>query len=147
MSVLDATRVIQGQYGYVYDENGNWMSHVKSLQASVDINKEDVPRAGSRRMGKKTSTIDMTGSMTAYKITSDMIKRLADSVKDGGKPFVTQIIVKLDDPESYGAERILLKGVQFDNVPLINFEVGSIVEEEFNFTFDDFEFLDVITAE
>lgn len=145
--VLDATRVIHGQYGYVYDETGDWMSHVKSLQASIDINKEDVPRAGSRRVGKKTSTIDMTGSMTAYKITSDMIKRLSESVKDGGKPFVTQIIVKMEDPESYGSERILLKGVQFDNIPLINFEVGSLVEEEFNFTFESWEFLDSITAE
>lgn len=142
--VLDPTRVISGNYAYVYDENGNWLTNVMNIEAVIDVGKEDIQRAGTRWIGKKTTTLEGTGTIGGYKVTSEFIKMVSRAAEDNAPPFVTEFVVKLDDPESFGTERIRLKGVQFDNVPLINAEVGSLVEEEYNFTFDGFEFLDEI---
>lgn len=141
---LDPTRVISGNYGYVYDENGNWLANVTAFEAEIEIGKEDVPRAGTRRMGKKTTETDGSGSMTTYKVSSDFISKVLDAVKDGASPYVTEFNVKLEDPENGGVEKWRIKGVQFDNVPLINFEVGSLMEEEYNFTFESAELVQSI---
>ncbi|MMZ65171.1 hypothetical protein D1872_275590 [compost metagenome] len=61
---------------------------------------------------------------------------------DISSPFVTELVVKLDDPESFGAYRVRLKNVTFDKIPLINYEVGAIVEHELTFVFSGAEIMD-----
>lgn len=141
---LDPTRVISGNYGFVYDENGNWLANVTAFEASYEITKEDVPRAGTRFVGSKVTTVAGTGSMTMHKVSSEFAKRLAESVKDGASPYITEFNVKLADPENGGVERWRIKGVQFDNVPLVSYEVGSLVSEEYNFTFESAELVEAI---
>lgn len=141
---LDPTRVISGNYGHVYDENGVWLANVTAFEAALEIGKEDVPRAGTRRMGKKTTSTDGSGSMTAYKVSSDFISKVLDAGKDGASPYVTEFNIKLEDPENGGVEKWRIKGVQFDNIPLVNFEVGSLMEEEYNFTFESAELVQAI---
>jgi hypothetical protein len=53
--------------------------------------------------------------------------------------------MKLADPEAYGYERVRIKGVQFTRIDVIRFEHGSIVEEEWPFVCDGWEYLDKIT--
>ena len=55
------------------------------------------------------------------------------------------MVAKLDDPAAYGAERVQLTGVYFDELTLLKFAMKEVQEEEVPFTFDDFEFLDLIT--
>ena len=52
--------------------------------------------------------------------------------------------MKLYDPEAFGAERIRLKNVMFDNIDLANWESGKEIEEEWKFTFEEYELLDPI---
>ena len=87
-----------------------------------------------------------TGRITGYKTTSEFIRRIGAIANDRSKPFVTELIYKLNDPESFGAERIRLKGVQFDRIPLSSFEVNTIVEEELPFTFSGYDLLDEIKS-
>lgn len=141
---IDPTRVISGNYGYVYDETGRWLANVTSFNAAYDYAKEDVPRAGTRRVGKKTMTIEGTGSMMFHKVSSYFIDKVLSATANESAPFLTELNVKLEDPENGGTERWRIKGVQFDNAPLINFEVGSLMEEEYNFTFDDHELVERI---
>jgi hypothetical protein len=67
-------------------------------------------------------------------------------MSDTGKPYVCEIMAKIADPEAYNAEvyRVRLKGVQFTGIPVMNFEVGSLVEEEWEFQFSGFEIVDAI---
>jgi len=47
-----------------------------------------------------------------------------------------------NDPEAPDAKAFIrVKGVQFNTIPILNSEHGSIVEEELPFVFDDYEFL------
>lgn len=140
---MDATRVINGSYGEVWSD-GVWLTNVTSAEALVEINKEEINVSGTRWTGHKATGLTGTGNIKGYKITSEFIKRIGAIAKDRGKPFVTELIYKLDDPESFGAERIRLKGVQFDRIPLSTFEVKTIVEEELPFTFSNYELLDEI---
>jgi hypothetical protein len=73
-----------------------------------------------------------------------MTKLIGQIGTDRGKSFVTELIMKLDDPESYGAERIRFKGVQFSKIDLIKFEAGSLVETELPFVFTGYDLLDEI---
>ncbi|WP_019241514.1 MULTISPECIES: phage tail tube protein [Bacillus] len=140
---LDATRVINGTYGTVWHE-GNWIMNVKSAEAIVEINKEEIQRSGTRWVGHKVTSLTGTGSISMYKVTSEFVQLIGSIADDDGKPYVTELIFKLADPESFGAERIRLKGVQFDQIPLGKFEINSIVEDELPFTFSGYELLDKI---
>jgi hypothetical protein len=140
---LDATRTINGSYGEVWHD-GVWLTNVQSAEATVEIDKEEIKRSGTRWVGHKVTSLTGSGTISGYKITSDFISLIGSVATDRGKPYVTSIILKLADPEAYGAERVMLKGVQFDQIPLGKFEVGSLVEEELPFTFSGYDLLDKI---
>lgn len=143
---LDATRVISGNFGTVYDANGNWLTNITNGESSVDIGKEEINRAGTRWIGHKATSLTGTGTISGYKITSELVEKIGQIASDKGTSFVTEIQMRLDDPEAYGYEVIRLKNVQFDTIPLMGFEVGSIVEQEFPFTFTEYDFLNKIEA-
>jgi hypothetical protein len=140
---LDATRVINGQYGEVW-QDGKWLTNVQSAEATVEINKEEIMRSGTRWVGHKVTSLKGSGTIKGYKVTSDFITLIGSVASDRGKPYITELILKLNDPESFGAERVRLKSVQFDQIPLGKFDVGAIVEEELPFTFSGYDTLDVI---
>lgn len=143
--MLDASRTINGSYGEVHHE-GNWLTNVYSMSADVEISKEDIKRSGSRWTGKKVSGVAGSGSISGYKVTSDLIQKVSSICNDRGVQYKTELISKLDDPEAFGHERIRLKGVSFDKIPLVGWEVGTIIEEEWPFTFEGYDLLDPISA-
>ncbi|WP_127529238.1 phage tail tube protein [Paenibacillus kobensis] len=144
--MLDATRVINGTYGYVYHDS-KWLTNIKSAEATVEIAKEEIKRAGSRWTAHKVTGLSGSGTITGYKVTSEFVERIGQIAKDDAGTFTTELILKLEDPESFGAYRIRLKGVTFDKIPLMNFEVGSIVEEELPFTFTGYDLMDRLQPE
>lgn len=139
---LDASRVISGSYGYVFDQDGNWLTNVTSCEATIEIGLEEVKVSGTRWLGNKVTSLKGAGSIGGYLVTSEFVERAMQVMDDVSSPFVTELIVKLDDPESFGAYRVRLKNVTFDKIPLINFEVGSLVEQELTFVFSGSEVLD-----
>lgn len=141
---LDASRVISGNFGEIWSD-GVWLSNFFSGEASGDITYEKVKRAGTRKVGNKATTIEYSGTITGYKITSELAYRVAAINSDSSAPFVTELIMKLADPQAYGYERVRLKGVQFTKIDIMKFEHGSIVETEWPFVFDDFEWINPIT--
>lgn len=62
---------------------------------------------------------------------------------NGDLPDV-KIVAALDDPTGYGAERVALYDVKFDELTLNQFENKALTEEEVPFTAGSFEFLDLI---
>ncbi|PGN53926.1 phage portal protein [Priestia megaterium] len=137
---LDATRTINGSFCKVY-HNGNWILNAKGIEIQSEINYEDIVRAGTRRIGKKATTIENTGTLTNYKVGHAWVKAISSIKNDKKGSFKTELLVEVNDPESPDSKVwIRVKGVQFSTMPVLNFEVGSIVEEELPFVFDDWEF-------
>jgi hypothetical protein len=138
--MLDATKTLNGSFGKMYHD-GEWLTNVTQAEAAGEINKEEILRAGTRTVGHKVTTITYSGSMTGYKITNALVKKIAQVADDTKGAFVTELVMKLQDPESADKTWVRLKGVQFDSIPILSYEVGSIVNEETPFTFSGFEYL------
>lgn len=140
---LDESKTINGSYGEVWHA-GEWLTNITSAEAVVEFNKEEVLRAGTRWTGNKLVSIKGSGTISGYKVSTKWIEAQLGVLADRGVPFVTELTFKLDDPESFGAMRVQLTGVMFDKLDLVNFEVGSLVEEELPFTFSNMVLLDKI---
>lgn len=141
--MLDDTRVINGSYGECHCE-GNWLMNIYKMTADIEPSYGDVKKSGSRWTGQKLLGLKGTGSISGYKVTSELVQNVARITDDRKTEFVTELISKLDDPEAYGCERVRLKGVKFTKIPIAGWEVGSMVEEEWPFSFTGVEWLDKI---
>lgn len=133
---LDASKTIMGNYGQVFID-GNWETNFNGLEASVEMQKRELNLSGDRWIRHKKGPLKGTGTISGLKVTSGMIQR-------GFSKF--QIISKLEDPESFGTERIRLDNVMVDRIQLANFKAGEEVQEEVPFTFEGYELLDPITS-
>lgn len=133
---LDPGRVIMGTFGQIFIE-GVWQSNLNHLEASVEAEKKELNLVGTDYTVYKLGRKKGTGTMSGYKVTSDMIAR-------GFQKF--SIIHKLDDPEAYGFERIRLNNCMVDKIVLANWTAGEEVTEETPFTFESYELLDPIVA-
>lgn len=141
--MLDSTRTINGSFGECL-HNGQWLTNVYKVSAEVEISKSEIKKSGTRWTGNKVTGLKGSGSMTGYKVTTMLIDSIGQICDDTKGEYKTELISKLDDPEAWGAERIRLKNVSFDKISLANWEAGSVVEEEWPFTFEGFELLDRI---
>lgn len=139
--VLDPSKVISGNFGKLY-HNGAWMTNITNVELTAEISKEEVQRAGTRAVGHKTTSITYTGSISGYRVTTQLARQIAQVTDDTKGAFVTELIAHVDDPEApEGKTKVRIKGVQFDSIPVLATEVGAIMEEEFPFTASGFEWL------
>lgn len=136
-----ASRIISGTWGQVWLD-GVYVAEADGLQAKVSFNREQIKQCRKLTSGRKLMSIEGTGSLSMYKVTSRMAEALS-KVKAGTDPAFT-IISKLDDPDAYGAERIVLSGVTFDDLTLADWKAGEIGKVEAPFAFEDYELVDTI---
>lgn len=134
---LDAGRTIHGSKGKIL-KDGKWQTNLTECTAEVELDKKELNLLGDDWTRYKQGSKKGTGSMSGYKISSEMIQT-------GFKRF--EIITALEDPEAYGHERIRLKNCMADKVQLINLKANELVEEETPFTFEGYELLDPIVVE
>jgi len=142
MSQFEEKHAINGTYGQVFLE-GELVREATGLKADVQLQFQDVPMCGDLAKHQKVSGLEGNGSITMTKINSRMAVLISDMIKAGKTPFFT-IVSKLDDPDARGAERVVLKGVQFSSLSLADWatkQIGSITQ---NFTFTDWDYLDMI---
>jgi len=140
-----AKRVMNGTFGEVWLD-GEYVSECYGLQAKVSFNKEDVNICGQMATDKKITSISCTGSLKLLKVNSRMALAIGDDIRKG-KDLRFTVISKLADPDAYGAERIVLRNVSFDDLTLADWEAKVNGKVEAPFTFTDYEFLDTVEAE
>ena len=139
---LDTRKVINGTHGSLWI-NDQEISEVKSFQVKAEFQKEEVKIAGQMATDTKYMGYSVKGSLSLHKVNSRMIRFISNSIKAGKEPRFT-LIGKLADPDADGVERIALNNVSFDDLTLFDFEVGALGQTECPFTFDDYNFLDLI---
>jgi hypothetical protein len=137
-----AKRVISGTWGEVWLD-GDKVSECYGLQAKVSFNKEDIPLCGQMASDKKVTSIECTGSLRMHKVNSRMAQAIGENIRNGQDVRFT-VISKLKDPDAYGAERVVLKNVSFDDITLADWEAKAVGKVESPFTFTDYEYLDQI---
>lgn len=137
-------KVINGTFGEVWIDD-DYMAEVTALEAKVSLDKTEVNQVGTLAKGYKITGIDGKGTLKLNKVSSYFIKKLSDNTK-AGKTTTCTIISKLNDPDSFGAERIQLNGCTFDELTLANWEAKKLGEESIAFSFTSWEVLDTINA-
>lgn len=144
MKQYDAQRVINGTFGEVWVDD-DYMAEATSLNAKVSLEKQEVNQTGTLAKGYKVTGVDGKGTLKLNKVTSYFIKKLSDNLK-AGKTTVCKIMSNLEDPDAFGAERVMLSNCVFDELTLIDWEAKKLGEESIPFTFSAWEVLDTIDA-
>lgn len=142
MAKPEAKRVVNGTYGRVWVDGELW-AEVDSFEAKVTISYEDVNFAGEGATYKKATGWAGEGSMTLKKIYSRVQRKMAAAVRKGEYPRC-QIVGKVADPDAFGAERVAVNDVTFNEFMLMKFEQKTLGSEEIPFAFSDYDPIDMI---
>ena|SRR5690625_2015933 len=144
MAKIPSNRQINGTFGAVWVNGEKWMD-VESFEARVTVNFEDVNMAEDLATHKKMTGWAGEGTLTVKKVYSRGATLLGDAVKNGVVPDIN-IVGKLADPDAYGAERVAINEVTFNEFTLMQFEQKTVLTEELPFNFADYDLVDVINA-
>lgn len=139
---FDERKIMRGTFGQVILD-GEDLANIKSFQARIEFNKEDVTMARTMATHTRVMSYKGTGSISMHKIDSKMLKLLWNQIKEGKDPRFT-IIGGLADPDSMGAERVMIENVSFDDLTIFDFEVGAMGTIETPFTFTNIVPIDEI---
>ena len=137
-----AKRVMSGTWGEVWLDN-EYVAEAYKFSAKISYNKQAIARCGQMANDQKVTGYSGTGSIGMHKINSRMGRLMGDKIRDGQDVRFT-IIAKLDDPDAYGAERIRIENVSFDDLTLADWESDVPGKIESPFTFTDYEYLDAV---
>lgn len=141
MAQIQGYRRISGTHGKLWWD-GELIAEIKSFEAKITPNREDVPIAGQMGVDSKIMNYKGEGTIKIDELWARDLKKLAVAFMKGKDPRC-QLTAKLDDPDSFGAITVTLNNVWFNEVTLMNFEVGSgIVSKEIPFGFTDFEIVE-----
>ena len=143
---LKAGDIISGQEGRVtatIDGNVELLAYVKSVEATFEKQKSEINTLGHRGTQHKTTGWSGSGSMTLYYVTS-LFRQLAAKYAETGKDTFFDLTIENNDPtSSVGRQTVVLYNCNVDSTILAKLDVDNTeLDEDMDFTFDDFEVLD-----
>lgn len=150
MKTLNAPDAISGKEGRAYAKiNGNneELFFAKAIEANIEKSKSEVKSIGKRMTGHKVTGLNGTGSMTMYYLTP-LFRNLLAEYKKTGVDLYFDLVVENDDPaSSAGKQTVLLIGCNLDSTVLAKLDGDSDdpLEEDADFTFEDFDILTPFT--
>lgn len=143
---LRAGDTISGQEGRataVIDGNVENLFFIKTLEATFEKTKAEVKTLGHRGVQHKGTGWSGSGSMTLYYVSS-LFRKLALKYAKEGKDTYFNATVENNDPTStIGKQTIVLYNCNIDSTIIAKLDTDSdVLEEDIDFTFDDFDILD-----
>lgn len=149
IQTMQAKDVNAARLAYCYatiDGNRFLLMMAKNLKAEVKKTKKEVPILGQTGVGHKATGWEGTGSMTVYYVTS-VFTKMMKNYKDTGKDvYFDMQIVNEDSTSDSGKQNLLLKNCNIDNAVIGIFDAdGDWLEQDMDFTFEDFELPEMFT--
>ncbi len=150
MRTLNSPDAVSGKEGRAYAKiNGNneELFFAKTIEANIEKSKSEIKSIGRRMTGHKVTGLNGTGSMTLYYLTP-LFRNLLAEYKKTGVDLYFDMVVENDDPASAaGKQAILLIGCNLDSAVLAKLDGDSDdpLEEDADFTFEDFDILTPFT--
>lgn len=126
---------ILGTFGTVWLD-GDILGEIISFEAKITAEREDILQAGTLDKGSKITSLKGEGTLKFRKVYTGIAKKLVEDWKKG-KDSRSQIVGLLADPDSVRGqqERVSIGDVAFNEISVMNFEVGKVTEVEMPFTF------------
>lgn len=135
------TRIMSGTWGEVWVDGELWME-LSGAQAKYSYSKSKINMCGNMVTGNKVTAVSGTGTISVHKVYTRERAR-ADSILEG-KDVRATVIIKLADPDAFGAERVALYDVSFDDETIADFTAGEPGKVSYPFTFGRREWLDTV---
>lgn len=143
---LRAGDTISGQEGKATAKINNIVQDlffVKALEANFEKNKAEVKTLGHRGTQHKANGWSGSGSMTIYYVTTLFRKLALEYAKNGKDTYFTVTVVNEDAGSTIGKQTVVLYNCNIDSTVLAKLDTESdSLEEDVEFTFDDFDILD-----
>lgn len=135
--------VLNGSAGEAYIQMGNrrrpFMELVE-IEAKAEKNKTEVPILGKFAKPSKTTGVTLSGSATIHKMTSDFAQYMHDFIRTGQDIYFDITVTNNDPTSTLGIQRIILKNCNMDSAVIASLNADDeILDEDFDFTFDDYE--------
>lgn len=143
---LSAEDTVRGQLGRVFTViNGNReeMLEAKNIEARINKNKIEMRVMGTLTTKHRGAGWTGTGSMTVYYTTSHFRRMAEQYAKDGIDTYFDMYLYNDDEGSNIGQQIIHLKRVNLNDITIFlqNIE-DDILEEDMDFTFEDFTILE-----
>ena len=133
-----------GSHGRVWWD-GELLFEIAKFDAKVTADRDDV-LIGNSKYSKITS-LTGEGSFTIKSVINRNINRYLEEWKNGHDPRAT-LVGLIDDPDAVEGqkERCIIDNVWFNELLLMAFEKGQVVEKEFTFGFtpEDASFVETV---
>jgi hypothetical protein len=164
MDKFIAQRVMSGTQGEIWID-GKYMAEVTAFKAEIKLIKEEVNQVKTMFKQYKVVGCEGTGNVKMNHVSSYFINLMADNIRNARQTVVTirvklddpdavgreeviirnarqtvvTIRVKLDDPDAVGREEVIIRDATFDKLTLMDWEAKKLTEDDYDFTFTDFE--------
>ena len=133
-----------GSHGRVWWD-GEMLFEIAKFEAKVTADREDVLIGNSK--DSKITSLTGEGSFTIKSVINRNINRYLEEWKNGHDPRAT-LVGLIDDPDAVEGqkERSIIDNVWFNELVLLAFEKGQVVEKEFTFGFtpEDASFVETV---
>ena len=143
---LNSGDTISGRDSRAYAKiNGNneELFMAKTIEATVEKAKSEIKAIGRRMTGHKTTGMNGTGSMTLYYLTP-LFRSYLKQYKDSGVDLYFDMVIENEISTSAAEKQTtLLLNCNLDSTVLAKLDGDSDdpLEEDADFTFDDFDIL------
>lgn len=137
MTGFEENQVWLGTWANVWID-GDLMAECTAFRAQLNVSYEDVQMARKLMKGKKVTGIEGEGEIKMHKVSSYILQKTAADIKKGIVPDIT-IESSIQDPSGIGEERVAVKHVKFEKIPLADWERGNLGSEDLSFSFSDYD--------
>lgn len=143
----DALNGKEGQGFMTIDGRNVEMFGLKSFQTDANFQEADFKVVGTRLVQKKTTGVELTGSMTIYYGSPEFIALVQDYIKTGKLPYFTLQITNEDPSTSVGTQTVAYYNVKLQSVPLSILDADAEwLSADVSFSYTSFEILQAFTA-
>ena len=134
MGKVNAKNVLNGTYGIIRID-GIEYGNISKFEAKITNTREDIQFSGNAGTDSKLISSSGAGSMAFRKVNTRVVARMLPQLASG-KDFKAVLYLSVDDPDGLGKESISITDVWFNDFDLMNFEIGTVMEENVSFGFN-----------
>ncbi|HIW31214.1 MAG TPA: phage tail tube protein [Candidatus Paenibacillus intestinavium] len=147
MTFFRETDALSGKQAKAYvtiDGRVEELFYAKSLEATIEKNKVDVPVLGKTNTPQRSAGWSGSGTLTVYYVTSTFRQLMRTYIQTGQDFWFDLMIVNEQPGSATGKQVAYLKNCNLDSVIAARFDASSddMLEEELPFTFSDYDIQD-----
>lgn len=143
----DALNGKEGRLFMTIDGRNIEVFQLKNLNVDADFQEADFKVVGTRLVQRKTTGVQLTGSMELYYGSPEFVLLVENYIKFGRLPYFTLQVTNDDPSTSVGVQTVALYDVKLQSVPIALLDADADwLSETVSFSFTSFEVLSSFTT-